>query len=45
MAFISFSIFWDVIKTDLMSLVNSFVKGQLNLDRLNYGITLIPIDT
>ena len=41
--FLFYQVFWDVIKKDLMMLVNSFGKGQLDLDRLNYGmITLIP---
>ena len=41
--FLFYQVFWDVIKKDLMMLVNSFGKGQLDLDRLNYGmIILIP---
>lgn len=35
--------FWDLIKQDLLDIINDFHKGLLNNDRLNYGIiTLIP---
>lgn len=41
--FLFYQTFWDVIKADLMKLVNSFWENNLNLDRLNYAmITLIP---
>lgn len=35
--------FWDLIKHDLLGLVNDFHKGLIDIDRLNFGvITLIP---
>lgn len=41
-SFLFYQTFWEVIKHDLMNLVNSFENGDLNLDRLNYAvITLI----
>jgi hypothetical protein len=43
LSFLFYQVFWEVIKKDLMMLVNCFDRGQLDLDRLNYGmITLIP---
>jgi len=42
-SFIFYQHFWDLIKDDFKNLVREFEKGQLNLDRLIYGlITLIP---
>lgn len=42
-SFMFYQAFWDVIKSDFMSLVKDFESGKLNLDRLNYAmITLIP---
>lgn len=42
-SFLFYQTFWEVIKKDLMNLVNSFERDQLDLDRLNYTmITLIP---
>jgi len=41
--FLFYQVFWEVIKKDLLMPVNCFSRGQLDLDRLNYGmITLIP---
>jgi hypothetical protein len=41
--FLFYQTFWEVIKSDLMKLVNSFWENNLNLDRLNYAmITLLP---
>ena len=41
--FLFYQTFWEVIKGDLMRLVNSFWENNLDLDRLNYAIiTLIP---
>jgi hypothetical protein len=41
--FLFYQTFWEVIKKDLMRLIDCFCDGDLNLDRLNYGmITLIP---
>ncbi|WVZ53561.1 hypothetical protein U9M48_004484, partial [Paspalum notatum var. saurae] len=38
-----YQVFWNVIKTDLMALFDEFHKGNLALNRLNFGnITLIP---
>lgn len=35
--------FWDIIKNDLLELINDFHKGLLSVERLNYGIvTLVP---
>lgn len=35
--------FWDLIKNDLVDMINDFHKGCLEIERLNYGIiTLIP---
>lgn len=35
--------FWDLIKHDLLGLVNDFHKGLIDIDSLNFGvITLIP---
>ena len=34
---------WEIIKQDLMNMVNDFYLGKLDIKRLNYGvITLIP---
>jgi hypothetical protein len=34
---------WEIIKGDLMDMVQDFWKNDLRIDRLNYGvITLIP---
>ena len=34
---------WEVIKGDLMNMINDFYLGNLDLARLNYGvITLVP---
>jgi hypothetical protein len=42
-SFLFYETFWEVIKKELMQLVNSFSREHLNLDRLNYAmITLIP---
>jgi hypothetical protein len=42
-SFLFYQVFWDIIKNDLMQLVNSFEKNLLNLDRLNFAmITLLP---
>lgn len=30
--------FWDLIKGDLLDLVNDFHRGVLDIERLNYGI-------
>ncbi|WVZ83656.1 hypothetical protein U9M48_030783 [Paspalum notatum var. saurae] len=36
-------VFWNVIKTDLMALFGEFYKGNLELNRLNFGnIILLP---
>jgi len=35
--------FWETIKDELLSMVNDFYLGKLDIARLNYGvITLIP---
>lgn len=35
--------FWDLVKHDMIDLINDFIKGLINIDRLNFGvITLIP---
>jgi hypothetical protein len=35
--------FWEVIKGDLLAMVNDFYLGNLDIARLNYGvITLVP---
>jgi hypothetical protein len=35
--------YWETIKGDLMGMVNDFYMGNLDIDRLNYGvINLIP---
>ena len=35
--------FWEIVKRDLMKLLNEFQAGKLDIPRLNYGIiTLIP---
>lgn len=35
--------FWDLIKHDLLDLINDFQRNSVNIDRLNFGvITLIP---
>ena len=42
-SFLFYETFWEVIKKELMQLVNSFSREHLNLDRLNYAmIALIP---
>ena len=42
-SFLFYQKFWDLIKTDFMSLVRDFESGSLNVARLNYAIiTLIP---
>ena len=34
---------WDIVKSDIMRLIDSFHKGMLDVQRLNYGnITLLP---
>jgi hypothetical protein len=34
---------WELVKQDLFGLLNDFKKGELDIDRLNYGvITLVP---
>ena len=41
--FLFYQIFWDTVKDDLINLVRSFKRGDLNLERLNFAmITLIP---
>ena len=41
--FLFYQTFWEVIKVDLLRLINSFWENKLDLDRLNYAmITLIP---
>ncbi|WVZ88927.1 hypothetical protein U9M48_035394, partial [Paspalum notatum var. saurae] len=38
-----YQVFWNIIKTDLMALFDEFHKGNLALNRLNFGnIILIP---
>ncbi|WVZ50197.1 LOW QUALITY PROTEIN: hypothetical protein U9M48_001474 [Paspalum notatum var. saurae] len=38
-----YQVFWNVIKTDLMALFDEFHRGNLAIDRLNFGnIILIP---
>lgn len=35
--------FWDLVKQDMIDLINDFLKGLINIDRLNFVvITLIP---
>jgi mannosylglycoprotein endo-beta-mannosidase len=35
--------FWDLLKNDLMLLLNNFHEGKLNIDRFNNGVvTLVP---
>jgi hypothetical protein len=42
-SFLFYQVFWDLIKKDLMCLVNCFEQNQLNLERLNFAmITLLP---
>ena len=34
---------WEIIKGDFMDMVNDFYLGNLDIERLNYGvITLVP---
>ena len=34
---------WEIVKGDLMRMIHDFYMGELDIDRLNYGvITLIP---
>ncbi|WVZ53763.1 hypothetical protein U9M48_004664, partial [Paspalum notatum var. saurae] len=38
-----YQVFWNVIKTDFMALFDEFHRGNLTIDRLNFGnIILIP---
>jgi hypothetical protein len=42
-SFMFYQKFWSVIKEDFITLVKSFDKGDLNIDRINYArIILIP---
>jgi hypothetical protein len=43
LSFIFYQTFWDIIKQDLMDMLDDFHKGKLDLYRLNFAlITIIP---
>ena len=38
-----FQNFWDLIQMDILNLFKDFYVGNLNIERLNYGmVTLLP---
>jgi hypothetical protein len=43
LSFVFYQSFWDMIKQDLMAMLEEFRRGQLDLYRLNFAlITIIP---
>jgi hypothetical protein len=43
LSFVFYQSFWDMIKQDLMAMLEEFCRGQLDLYRLNFAlITIIP---